>query len=211
MASKSSPKDAVEKKSFPDSGQSAGNKPIPIDPLTSKETLQGKLEAVTRIEDDPEYPIEWRAKAVGDCVVKGWKYYRRRIKDKVYMILRKGQHDRSLGLYTEELEKKLFEFHPDVTVASNIDKPLIQSYKAPAGRTYLSVPIARVGVIPRDYVPSLNVLRYFQFIKEEGFPGDFSKFINDIIFQHFRYCHGVILPVLIEENIEVIENSSTSE
>lgn len=181
-----------------------------IEPL-SKEEL-AKQERVKNLVSNPDFPDEWKVKAKGmtESVDSGFKYYRRQKGDKVYMLLRKGNHDFGLGLQSEEKEGKLFAFFPQLETYGSIPRPAPWVPTSTAGATpqrhsFLSVPINRVAIIPRDYVPSISVIRYFQITKENGFEGDFSQFINDVVTRHFASCHGIILPVLLEEEIEVKE------
>lgn len=179
--------------------------PIQIEPLTKEE--KGKQ---TRPEVDeskyPELPQKWkgRTKLFGDAIDKGFRYYRRRIGDKVYMLLRKGRHDVSLGSWNEEKESLLFHLYPYLGTYAGIPKPppWVSPNATPQGRSYLGIPISRTAIIPRDYVPSINVIRYFQVIKNNGFPGDFSQFINDVVTHHMEDCHGIRLPVMIEEDMD---------
>jgi len=68
------------------------------------------------------------------------------------------------------------------------------------------VPIRRIAVIPRDFIPTIDVIRYFQIIKNNGYTGDFSQFVNDIIIEHFVRCNGIVLPVLLRETMENEQN-----
>lgn len=180
--------------------------PVQIEPLTKAEEKERGVSPAVDASKNPEYPEEWKkkAKAIQDCVDKGYKYYRRKMPSgKVYMVLRKGKHEKSLGAWSEEKEGKLFLFYPNVDTMGGIARPPPwTSQGSPRGRGFLSIPINRVAIIPRDYVPSINVIRYYQIIRENGFPGDFSQFINDVVTQHMRHCHGIVLPVLLEEQID---------
>ena len=179
--------------------------PIQIEPLTKDEQKERGTPTHVDLSTNPEFPKEWDAKDVSDAVGKGFKYYRRTKDGKLYMLLRKGKHDKGLGQWSEEKEGKLFTFYPNLGTMGGIEKPPPWTPQgATQQRSYLAVPINRVAIIPRDYVPSISVIRYFQVVKENGFPGDFSKFVNDIVVTHFRNCHGITLPVLIEEEMEVM-------
>jgi hypothetical protein len=183
--------------------------PIQIEPLTKEE--HEKRGTSKGFEDSPDFPKDWKNKAdkIAECIDKGFKYYRRKIGDKIYMVLRKGKQDRGLGQWSEEKEGKLFTFYPTLGTYAGIPRPppWVSPGATPQGRSFLSIPISRVAIIPRDYVPSINVIRYFQIIKQNGFPGDFSQFINDIVTEHFGRCHGIVLPVLVEETSEEMKEN----
>lgn len=178
-----------------------GENPVQVEPLSKKEVKEQG--ASTRVEEDPDFPKEWKERGaqIREMVGKGFKYYKRNVGDKVYMLLRKGRFDRGLGQWTEEKEQKLFTFFPTLDVMGKIQRPapFVPSGRPQGGHSFLGVPIARVAIIPREYVPSINVIRYFEIVKENGFPNDFSKFINDIVTHHMRDCHGIKLPVMIED------------
>ena len=147
-----------------------------------------------------EVPERWKEIPLADYVDKGWKY---RVKTKPngtqYMCIRHRNQERSLGRYTPEREKLLYETFPKLKFQSQVTR---SRGKGIGSRGLLAVPIKRVATIPRDYKPALEVIRYFQIFKNNGFPGDFSDFINGNIMDHFVRCNGVILPVLLED-IEV--------
>lgn len=184
-------------------------KSIEIEPLTKKEQKQ-RGTGSEKVTENPEYPKEWIDRDIPQLVQEGYKYYKRFTRDgRTYMNMRKGRNDRGLGAWTEEKEMKLFHFFPNIGTSAGVVKPppwtpLTQNTPSnPQGRAFLSVPISRVAIIPRDYVPSINVIRYFQIIKENGFPGDFSEFINDIVTKHFMICNGIKLPVMLEEELDL--------
>ena len=188
--------------------------PVQIEPLTKEERKQRGVEE--HPEDSPFYPEEWkdRAGVIRECAEKGFKYYRRKKEgDKVYMQLRKGKKEKGLGLWSEEKEQKLFTFYPNLETMGGIPRPAPYPLTAqtgeshPQGRTFLSIPINRIAIIPRDYVPTINVIRYFQLVKENGFPGDFSKFINDMVTHHMHDCHGVELPYVFRQDEEDLRRS----
>ena len=177
--------------------------PVEIEPFT-KEEQKERGKSIPPV-DDPEFPDDWkpRAKEIATMIDQSYKYRRRNQNGKTYMTLRKGNSDKGIGLWSEEREAKLFTFFPNV-ISPNIQRPPPWTSQGTVqSRSFLSVPINRVAIIPRDYVPSISVIRYFQILKENGFPGDFSQFVNDIVTQHFKVCNGIQLPVLVEEDVEL--------
>lgn len=192
----------------------AAAKPIEIEQLT-KDEEKSRGNVSRDMEKNPDYPKEWVEKDLPTLVAKGFKYYKHAKPDgRTYMLLRHKRKDKGIGLYTEEKEQKLFHFFPNLETMGGIPKPPPwvpgDEVQPPGGsslpgakHSFLGMPITRVAVIPREYVPSINVIRYFQIIKENGFPGSFSDFINDIVNRHFEVCNGIKLPVMLEEEIEV--------
>lgn len=186
------------------------NKPMEIEPLTpNEEKEKRKSKPATRVEDSPDFPEDWKDKAaeIRECITKGFRYYKRRQGDKTYMLLRKGKHDKGLGVWDDEKEAKLFHFYPDLQTMGGIPHPApwMKDGQSPQGRTFASIPISRPAIIPRDYVPTINVIRYFQMVKENGFPHDFSHFINDIVHHHMHDCHGIELPFVFRKTEEELE------
>lgn len=189
--------------------------PVEIEPLTAQErkekygsskapppVAQEEEPIYARVSDHPDYPKDWRNKPVEQLVASDYKYYKKALKDgKVYMILRKGRHDKGLGRWSEEKERKLFRFFPSLSPFGDVGRTKDMPSRAGVkhSRGFLSIPIRRVAVVPRDYIPTIDVIRYFQIMKNNGFPGDFSKFINDIIIEHFVSCHGIVLPVMLRD------------
>lgn len=175
--------------------------PVQIEPLSNKEKEARNIPAV---EEDADYPTDWKKKAkkISDAVDKGAKYYKRNVRGIIYMVLRKGKKDLSIGQWSLEREAKLFHFYPYLGTCAGIPKPVPFGSQSQGPHGYLSIPLNRIAVIPREYVPTINVIRYYQIIVANGFPGDFSQFINDIVTHHMEDCHGMTLPVMLEEEME---------
>lgn len=193
----------------------SGNEPIAVEPITKEEEKQ-REKVPYHVEKDTNFPAEWINKDIPAKVQKGFKYYKHSKPDgKTYMSLRLGKKSIGLGAYDEEREGKLFHFFPDLETMGGIvpavwhpDASSITTTphggRAGAQHSYLGMDIKRLAVIPREYVPSLNVVRYYQIMRENGFPGDFSMFINDVVDAHFRKCNGIKLPVMLEEEMNIV-------
>lgn len=184
------------------------NSPIAVEQQLKTNTTPDSTEIADDLTKRPDYPKDWRDKPIAEMVEKGFRYYRRPNKDgtKTTMSLRKADHERSLGDWTEEREIKLFGFYPKLETMGGIPKPPAHT-PVPPGQTLMGIPIARPAVIPKDYQPSLNVLRYYAILRSNGYPHDFSRFINDIVRTHMEKCHGFSLPVVFvtEEGEQVVE------
>lgn len=145
-------------------------------------------------EDLISIPEEWRTMNLQDLFATG---YKPRIKTKPsglsYITLRKGNLEKSLGPYDEDRWKLIMSMFP-----RKAPPP-----KVPSSPSHLlSIPVRRAPVFPKDFKPSLNVLRYFEILKDRAYPGDFNDFINEIIETHFCKCHGIVLPIVYEEQSE---------
>lgn len=161
------------------------------------------VDAPEKLDEGPILE-KWRNLDVSSLVERGWQYrVKTKRNGKQFMALRKGGTDRGLGGYTPSKEKLLFHYYPELKEGFMRRHPSgdrRSTYKRQ--RPFLSVPIKRLAVIPANYRPSLNVIRYFHIFKKNDFPGDFSDFINGTVEDHFVKCNGIILPVLLEDEEE---------
>lgn len=161
-------------------------------------------------EDAPnalEIPAEWSDIAIIDLAKQGWTY-RKRIDDdgRAYMYIRNRTNERSLGRWSREREKLLFELYPILYKPQKVEtetpaEPQDDGSKGLGKRPFFNVPIKRIAVIPGDYRPTLDTIRCFHVYKNNGFPGDFSDFMNGIIRTHFMKCHGITFPLYINEEL----------
>lgn len=158
-----------------------------------------------------EVPEEWSDIPVIDLSKQGWTYRHRTDKDgREYMYIRNRTNERSLGRYTPEREKLFFQLYPIMFKPKGveIESPALtrtgidlSSEKGLGKKPFFNVPIKRIAVIPGDYRPTLDVVRYYHIYKNNGFLGDFSDFMNGIITTHFVKCHGIVLPVFVNEEL----------
>lgn len=159
--------------------------------MTEQVTVPLDSEEIERLQ------TKWEEKGIGDLAEKGWTY-RKKTKSSgaEYMCVRFKNQERSIGRYNPETEKILFKTFPKLAETTKT--------RGRPQKAFLSVPIKRVAVVPRDYKPIIEVLRYWQIFKNNGFPGDFSDFINGNLMDHFVKCNGIILPILLnpEEKVE---------
>ncbi|MCJ7634892.1 hypothetical protein MUP77_21200, partial [Candidatus Bathyarchaeota archaeon] len=75
---------------------------VPEEPVSQEDVVEK--------EHEIEVPEKWKVMPLAELVDKGWKY---RLMTKPsglrYMCIRKANSERSLGRYTPELEKLLFD------------------------------------------------------------------------------------------------------
>jgi len=91
---------------------------IVIEPLSNEEKRdQGATSVQNNPENDADYPKDWRGKPIAEIVGKGFKYHKRVQRNgKTYMVLRRGRHDKGLGLWSQEKEDKLFGYYPHLAL-----------------------------------------------------------------------------------------------
>ncbi|MCJ7633420.1 hypothetical protein MUP77_13665, partial [Candidatus Bathyarchaeota archaeon] len=155
-----------------------------------------------------EVPKQWRNVPILELGKQGWSYRRKPDKKGIeYMHIRNRTNERGLGRYTPEREKLFFQLYPifykPKSAETESSPEIIDSSgdRAFGKKPFFNVPIKRVAVIPGDYRPTMEVIRYFHTFKNNDFPGDFSDFVNGIIFHHFVKCNGIALPVYINEEL----------
>jgi hypothetical protein len=158
-----------------------------------------------------EIPEEWKDVPILDLAKQGWTYRRKPDKRGIeYMHIRNRTNERGLGRWSPEREKLFFELYPILYKPKGveIEPPALtrtgidlSSEKGLGKRPFFNVPIKRIAVIPGDYRPTLDVVRYYHIYKNNGFLGDFSDFMNGIIATHFVKCHGIVLPVYVNEEL----------
>lgn len=197
--------DKLPRESVPNEKDTGREKsmPVPKEDMTEAEALEtdGIVDAKKEKIGEDKVLEKWRNLDVASLVERGWQYRVKTAGDgKQYMALRKGGTDRGLGGYTPSKEKLLFHYYPEVKEDFMRRHPSgDRRTSSKRAKPFLSVPIRRVAVVPTNYRPSLDVIRYFHTFKKNGFPGDFSDFINGNVEDHFVKCNGIILPVLLEE------------
>lgn len=151
-----------------------------------------------------EIPEQWTDVPILELAKQGW-YYRARAADKSgikSMFIRNRNNERSLGRWSPEAEKLLFELYPILYKPKGVEaEPESSTGKGLGSKPFFNVPIKRIAVIPGDYRPTMDVIRYYHIYKNNGFLGDFSDFMNGIVGTHFIKCHGIVLPVYVNEEL----------
>ncbi len=150
-----------------------------------------------------EIPGQWNDVPILELAKQGW-YYRARSTDKSgskYMFIRNRTNEKSLGRWSPEAEKLLFERYPILYKPKGVEELESSTGKGLGSKPFFNVPVKRVAVIPGDYRPTIDVIRYYNIYKNNGFLGDFSDFMNGITVTHFVKCHGIVLPVFVNEEL----------
>jgi len=150
-------------------------------------------------------PKQWTDVPILELAKQGW-YYRARAGGQgksggKYMCIRNRNNEKSLGRWSPELEKKLFELYPILYKPKGVEAEQPSTGRSLGSKPFFNVPIKRIAVIPGDYRPTMDVIRYYHIYKNNGFLGDFSDFMNGIVTAHFVKCHGIVLPVYVNEEL----------
>ena len=179
--------------------------------------------------------ITWKGTPVTELVDDGWRPHRKMKRDgTLYLTMRKGNHERSLGLYDPEkhlaikrilppskmsvdrtdeeiIRPDMMEIHspdklssPETEQGEEEEAEIGDSESIPLQvrkpqSTFLRTPMARHATIPKNFVPTIKVLRYFEILKETGYTGDFNEFVNEIVETHWEKCHGLLTPLIIRQ------------
>lgn len=161
--------------------------------------LEVPTETVPKEPVEPDIPKKWLKLDIPSLIAEGWTYRQKtKPNGRSYMTIRTKDKERSLGPYTEENEALLFQLFPQLQFPPSRKR---------SNKPFLSIPIRRVAVVPKDYKPSIDIIQYFHIFKANGFPGDFSDFINGNLMDHFVGCNRIFLPVMTEEQIQKVEMS----
>jgi len=152
-----------------------------------------------------DVPKEWSEIPIIELSKQGWTYrHRTDSGGREYMYIRNRTNEKSLGRYSPEREKLFFDLYPILYKPKGVETETPDGSSSEKGlgkRPFFNVPIKRIAVIPGDYRPTMDVIRYYHVYKNNGFLGDFSDFINGIIATHFVKCHGIVLPVYVNEEL----------
>jgi len=173
----------------------------------SAENLRTPTTSETHSDDgvpSTDIPKQWTEVPILELAKQGWTYRSRPADTKggKYMYIRNRETERSLGRWSPELEQLLFERYPILYKPKGVEaEPPPSSGRSLGSKPFFNVPIKRIAVIPGDYRPTMDVIRYYHIYKNNGFLGDFSDFMNGIIATHFMKCHGVFLPVYVNEEL----------
>lgn len=169
-----------------------------------KEVPNGETENIEDSMPDYAIPEEWKEHNFQDLFDKGWKPSKK-VNNKTglsYIRLRHGRSEEiHLGSYSESKWELLQSMFPHKLPAlSRTDNPEelpepAKESNMPVG-SYFKVPIAKATVIPKAFMPRLPTLYWFERLKQNGFSGDLSDFLNDIVETHFEQCHSLFIQVM---------------
>lgn len=137
-----------------------------------------------------EVPLRWNQLPLQQMLNDGWMPRIRKIKGREYLTLRLGNKEKSLGPCSDEIINLFLDKFPQVTIAD------FERRQAPHKSALLDARIAKPAPLKTHVQISLLALRYYEVLKENGYPGELSDFINEIIVTHFQKCHGIVLPVV---------------
>lgn len=171
--------------------------------MTSTPEQESPQEEAPSGEQKLDLPPGWELIDFGALFEEGWKpSVRTKKSGRSYIRIRYGNKEKSLGPYTQDKWRIVNQIYD--TISAKITQapspaPKKHTVKSPLFRT----PLRRNAVFGKSIVPSLTTLRWFEILKENGYPGDMSDFINDIIAVHFTKCNGLMLPIV--EKLRPIE------
>jgi len=136
---------------------------------------------------------------VQDYIDKGFRPYKRIRGNYMYITLKKGKFEKSLGPYTEARWRLLMSMMPkkeDDAYLSRVPE------KKPTGKTrrknILGIKITKPSLIPTTFKPSLDTLYYYKLAQNYGYEGSFEDFINETVKAYFLrngLVPGLILTV----------------
>jgi hypothetical protein len=144
-----------------------------------------------------DIPNEWREIQFQDLFANGWKPRIKTQKGISYITLRRGNKEKSLGPYQEDRWQLVMSMFPKKVPDARI---------FPANPKYplslIGATMKRADWVPKTFTPSVDTLKWFQTLKENGSSVGFDEFINDIVETHFSKCHHLDYRLVITEPIK---------
>lgn len=175
----------------------------------------------------PEMPEHWKMLPIEQWVNEGGRVRIKSVHGNEYIIIRNSKIEKSLGRYSQENWDLLHELFPKLRgeIGENVpqetvpeheqivptakDVPTVQTTEMrhvprsnKPGSGYLNVALKQPPVFPKNYTPSLKIVRFYEVYRNEGGTSEFSTFINDIVETHLRKCHGYMIDLLPIKLIE---------
>jgi hypothetical protein len=156
-------------------------------------------------------PPEWGKIPFQRLFEDGFRPYIRFVgKDKkMYIVLRKGNNEVSLGPFTNEKWNLLLSICPE-DVRSRVKMPKVIEQGKPesveqrrpkvATRTGFQVALGKLQQLPRSVTLDLKTLMYFEWARSKGFDGTLDDFINQVVQAYFLE-HG-LEPVILVKGVE---------
>ena len=153
-----------------------------------------------------DMPEEWKSLPLQEMVDQGWTPRTKKVHGRLYLTLRKGQRDKSLGQYSQEKWNLLRETFPtlkafpeDLSQFSLGNSPL-KSERRIAAAGLLGTKMMRPDALSAHVGFSLETLSWYEWMKGKGFTGTLSEFLDNIVHNYFSE-HG-LQPVVMIEQIE---------
>jgi hypothetical protein len=153
-----------------------------------------------------DVPEEWKSLPLQEMVDQGWKPRTKKVRGQLYLTLRKGQHDKSLGPYSEDkwnLLREMFPILKDLPEElSHVDVGNVsqKAEHAISSGGLLGTKMTRPEALSAHVGFSLETLNWYEWTKGKGFIGTLSDFVDSIIHNYFSE-HG-LQPVVMIEQIE---------
>jgi len=136
---------------------------------------------------------------IQDYFDKGFKPYKRIRGDYMYITLKKGKFEKSLGPYSEERWQLLMSMMPKKEDDAYLSRvPETKRVGKKRKGNILGIRINKPSVIPTTFKPSLDTLYYFKLAQNYGYDGSFEDFINETVKAYFLrngLVPGLILTV----------------
>jgi hypothetical protein len=169
------------------------------------------------------FPVQHGQNRLEVLVQKGYRPRIKTVDGINYLTMRKRDSEYSLGQYSPERANLLLEKFPqlntdpsqnttegsiptvagkfphldiDGTVGDTDGENMGNSTLRKQSSKFLSVPpLKRDALFPKEYQPSLKIIRFFEAYKNNGGTADFSAFINDLVLVHLTECHKFDLDI----------------
>lgn len=138
---------------------------------------------------------------VHDLLDKGYKPRVKTDKEgRQYITLRKGNRERGLGPYIEDRWFLLMDMLPKKF-------PVPKFPSSPRSTGILSSKLEKPKPIPTRIGVSMEALQYYRWCQQNGYDGDLSEWLDEIIHNYFVLEKGIQVAVVIERSEKIIDKS----
>lgn len=139
-----------------------------------------------------DVPEEWRSLPLQEMVDEGWKPRTKTTRNQLYLTLRKGQHERSLGQYSEDKWNLLMEMFPKLKEVSeeppHVDVGNVSQKPSKATSTggLLGGRLKKPEALGTAIGLSLETLNWYEHLRLKGYDKSIGDFLSDVVHLYFK-------------------------
>lgn len=165
----------------------------------------------------PEIPEEWKRIPIQDYFDKGFRPYKHNVDGKLYITLKKGRFEKSLGPYSEDRWQLLLSMYPKKIIEArrSEERKKVEDYEylksVPEPRSssrrrsaLLKVSLAPPPSLPRTIEINPKTLSYYEWALSKGYKGSLGDFLNEV-------CYAYFAEKGIEPVIYIVEKEESEE
>jgi len=151
-----------------------------------------------------DVPEEWKSLPLQEMVDQGWKPRTKKVRNQLYLTLRKGQHDKSLGPYSEERLNLLREMFPTLKdlpeELSHVDVGNVSQKSSKEKETggLLGGRLKKPEALGAAIGVSLETLNWYERLKFKGYEGTIGDFLSEVVHLYFFKEKGLRPAIVIQ-------------